>query len=156
MFKACTCKRTWKYWNIGYPGDAIDYKKMTIAYIGQVVISIAWFTIITFQTMFAPFLYTYVSIWFIWRNYEKNPLIYRDEQYNIALLYTNVCLFGFFSSHSRIFLSYGDVTVAGEGLQILTDARLSWPLSNEGSLACHTYCDTEHPFIMVISEDPWH
>ena len=26
----------------------------------------------------------------------------------------------------------------------------------EGSLACHTYCDTGHPFIMVISEGPWH
>ena len=35
-------------------------------------------------------------------------------------------------------------------------ARHSWPLSSEGSLACHTYCDTGHPFIMVISEDPWH
>ena len=23
-------------------------------------------------------------------------------------------------------------------------------------LACHTHCDTGHPFIMVISEDPWH
>ena len=23
-------------------------------------------------------------------------------------------------------------------------------------LACHTFCDTEHPLIMVISEDPWH
>ena len=32
----------------------------------------------------------------------------------------------------------------------------SWPLSSEGSLACHTYWDTGHPFIMVISEDPWH
>ena len=31
-----------------------------------------------------------------------------------------------------------------------------WPLSNEGSLTCHTYCDTGHPFIMVIFEDPWH
>ena len=85
---------------------------------------------------------------------KKNPLIYRDEQYNIALLYTNVCLFGVFSSHSRIFHSYGDVTVAGEGQQILTYARHSWPLSSEGSLACHTYCDTGHPFIMVISEYP--
>ena len=27
-------------------------------------------------------------------------------------------------------------------------------LSNEGSVACHTYCDTGQPFIMVISEDP--
>ena len=24
-------------------------------------------------------------------------------------------------------------------------AHYSWPLSNEGSLACHTYCDTGHP-----------
>ena len=63
-----------------------------------------------------------------------------------------VC-FGF-SSHSRIFDSFGDVTFADEGLQILTYARYSWPLSSEGSLACHTYCDTGHPFITVISEDP--
>ena len=63
-----------------------------------------------------------------------------------------VCLFVCgFSSHSRIFHSYDDVTIAGEGLQILTCA-----LSSEGSLACYTYCDTGHPFIMVISEDPWH
>ena len=43
----------------------------------------------------------------------------------------------------------------GEGLQILTYARNSWPLSSEGSLTCHTYRDTGHPFLMVISEDPW-
>ena len=43
----------------------------------------------------------------------------------------------------------------GEGLQILTYTRHSLPLSSEGSLACHTYRDTGHPFIMVISEDPW-
>ena len=61
-----------------------------------------------------------------------------------------------FSSHSRIFHSYGDVTIAGERLQILTCARHSWPLSSECSFACHSYCDTEHPSIMVISEDPWH
>ena len=61
-----------------------------------------------------------------------------------------------FSSHSKIFHSYGDVTIIGEGLQILTYARHLRPLNSEGSLACHTYCDTGHPFIMVISEDPWH
>ena len=54
----------------------------------------------------------------------------------------------------RIFQSYGDITIANEGLQ--TYARHTWPLSSEGSLACHTYCDMEHPFIMVISEDQWH
>ena len=31
-----------------------------------------------------------------------------------------------------------------------------WPLSSEGSLVCHTHCDTGHLFIMVISEDQWH
>ena len=45
-------------------------------------------------------------------------------------------------SHSRSFHLYGDVTIAGERLQIFTYARHLWPLSSEGSLACHTYCDT--------------
>ena len=60
------------------------------------------------------------------------------------------------TSLSRIFHSYGDVTITGEGLQICTYARHSWSLSSEGSSACHTYCDTGHPFIMVIYEDHWH
>ena len=54
------------------------------------------------------------------------------------------------------FHSYGDITITDERLQILTYARHSWLLSIEGSLACHNYCDTGHPFIMVISKDPWH
>ena len=51
---------------------------------------------------------------------------------------------------SIFFHSFGDVTITGEGLQILTYARHSW------GLACHTYCDTGHSLIMVISisEDP--
>ena len=62
------------------------------------------------------------------------------------------------SSHSRSFHAYGDVTstITVEGQQILTYFRHSWPLGSEGSLACQTYCDTGLPFIMVISEDPWH
>ena len=60
------------------------------------------------------------------------------------------------SSHSRSFHSYGVVTIANEGLQILTYARHSWPLSSECSLKCHTFCDTGLPFKMVISENPWH
>ena len=69
----------------------------------------------------------------------------------------HVCLFDLdLSSHSRIFHWYGDATNSGEGLQILTYAQHSWPLSSEGSLTYHTYCDTGLPFIMVISEDPWH
>ena len=64
-----------------------------------------------------------------------------------------VCL-GFFVLVENFSLIYEDVTIAVEGLQILTFARHSWPLSGKGSLACHTYCDTRHPFIMIISEDP--
>ena len=56
-----------------------------------------------------------------------------------------------FSSHSKIFHSLRDVTTAGEGLQILTIARRLRPLSSEGSLVCHTYYDTGHSFILVIS-----
>ena len=54
------------------------------------------------------------------------------------------------SSHSRIFHSYEDATIAGEGLKMLTYARHSWPLSSEGSLTYHTHCDTGPPFIMVV------
>ena len=43
-----------------------------------------------------------------------------------------------------------------ERLQILALAWHLWPLSSKGSLACYTYCDTGHSFIMVISEDSWH
>ena len=67
-----------------------------------------------------------------------------------------VCLFVWgISSHSRIVHSYVYVIFAGEWLQILTYDRHSWPLSSDGSLACHTYCDTGHPF-MVIPEDFWY
>ena len=72
---------------------------------------------------------------------------------------THVCFYFFvwgFSSHSKIFHSYGDVTITGKGLQILTYIRHSWPLCSEGSLEWYTYCYTGHPLIMVISEDPWH
>ena len=56
-----------------------------------------------------------------------------------------------FSSHSRIYHSFGDVTIDGEGLQILTYDPHLWLLSSESFfLACHTYCDPG--FIMVISE----
>ena len=53
-----------------------------------------------------------------------------------------------FSSHSRIFHSFEDVTITGERLQILTYARHLRLLSSEG----HTYCDKGHPFKIVISK----
>ena len=36
-----------------------------------------------------------------------------------------------FSPQSRIFQSYGYVTITGEGIQILTNTRHSWPLNIE-------------------------
>ena len=88
-------------------------------------------------------------IWYIELFFYKNKWILLTSRY--------VCLFVLgLSSHSRIFHSYGDLTITVEGLQILTYARHSWPLSSEDSLTCHTYCDTGHPFIMFISENPWH
>ena len=56
-----------------------------------------------------------------------------------------------FTSHWRKYHLFEDVTMIGEGLQILTYARHSWPLSSQGSLACQTYRDTGHLFILVIS-----
>ena len=70
----------------------------------------------------------------------------------VATMNTGLFVCGF-SSHSRIVHSFGDVTITGEKL-LLTHAHHLWPLSSEGSLACHTYCNTGHPFKMVISEDP--
>ena len=52
-----------------------------------------------------------------------------------------------FSSHSRVFYSFGEVSITSELLQIWTYTRHSWPLSSEGSLLCRTYCDMGQPFI---------
>ena len=58
--------------------------------------------------------------------------------------YTNVCLFLFFCLTRELFTNMEPIT--GEGLHILTYARHSSPLGSEGSLACHTYCGTGHPY----------
>ena len=77
--------------------------------------------------------------------------------FETLLIQIGTCLFVYiFSSNSRNFHSFGDVTINGEELQILAYSRHLWPLSSEGSLACHTYYDTGHPFIMISSEDSLH
>ena len=52
----------------------------------------------------------------------------------------SLIFFGLFGvlRHSGIFHACGDVTITVEGLQILTYARHSWPLSSKGYIACHT------------------
>ena len=81
----------------------------------------------------------------------KNTFLQNWSQFKVQNEYLFVC-FGGFLSYLRIYHSYEDFTITRERLQILTYARHSWPLSSEGSLACHTYCDTGHPFIMVTPD----
>ena len=50
-----------------------------------------------------------------------------------------------FSSHTRNFHSFGDITIISEGIHILTYTWHSRPLSSEGPLTCHTFCATGHP-----------
>ena len=88
---------------------------------------------------------------FLHRVFIKSVTLHLCYSINVCFVFF-FCLFGVLS-HSRIFHSYGDVTIDGEGLQIFTYALHSWSLSSEGSLACQAYCDTEHAFIMVIFED---
>ena len=64
-----------------------------------------------------------------------------------------VSVFWSFLSHSRIFHSFGDVTIIGKGLQNLTYARHLWQLSSEGSLACHTYCDLQGPVTLTSNAE---
>ena len=86
---------------------------------------------------------------------KRYRLLQQARNTDCLLVSLFVCLFVWsLLSHSRIFHPYGDVTMAGEGLQSLTYAWHSWPLSSKGSLTCHTHCDTCLPFIMVFSEDP--
>ena len=77
--------------------------------------------------------------------------------FTVVFHFIIVCLLVFFVlgllSYSRIFHSYGDVTITVEGLHILTFVRHLLPLSSED--ATPTVTQGTHLFIMVISEDPW-
>ena len=61
-------------------------------------------------------------------------LHYKKQKFN--LWFRLLVCFGF-SSHSRISNWYTDVTITVEWLQILTYTRYSWPVTSEGSIACH-------------------
>ena len=87
---------------------------------------------------------------------EQNLLRVTEADSKCVLLRVIVVFFLLGDCCPFNFHSFGDVTITGERLQILKYTRHSWPLSSEDSLACHTYCDTGHPFIMIISEDLWH
>ena len=76
--------------------------------------------------------------------------------YNVCYV-INYCLFGFFvplENFSNSFIWKRHHCRWSAANFDLCSALMAW--SSEGSLACHTYCDTGHPLTMVISEDPWH
>ena len=66
---------------------------------------------------------------------------------NIKCSYSDlICLFGVFRPTENFSL------IRRRHNRPVKDwTRHSWPLSSEGSIACHIYCDTGHPFIMFIS-----
>ena len=71
------------------------------------------------------------------------------------ILYSLCCILVFkccFSPAQGYFTYIETSPIAGEGLQILTYTRHLWPLSSEGSLTCHTHCDTGHRFLLSQSE----
>ena len=79
---------------------------------------------------------------------------------NKSSLYSYVCLIvcclGYVVRPNWEIFTHLETTIISEGLQILTYTWQSWPLSIEGSLTCLTYCDKDHPFITVTSDEPWH
>ena len=66
------------------------------------------------------------------------------------------CFFVVFHPSRECFTHMETSPIASEGLQNLTYDWHLWPLNSEGSLTCHIYCETGHPSMMVIFEDPWH
>ena len=59
---------------------------------------------------------------------------------NISTFFLKKSSFGFFRPTREFFTFFTHMeTSTGEGLHILTYARHIWPLSSEGSLACHAY-----------------
>ena len=79
----------------------------------------------------------------MWLEYQQYGV--KNKQTSIYVIQGKFLVWLFvqgLSSQSTIFLSYGDFTTTVDELQTLTYARHSWPLSSEGSLACHIYFDT--------------
>ena len=90
--------------------------------------------------------------------YDCNYLIHVALIYNAyrLMLCLFIYLYGFFFRSTREFSLIWKRLHCRWRVANFDLTRQSWPLSSEGSLAFHTYCDTSHQFIMVISEGPGH
>ena len=94
----------------------------------------------------------------IWNEmFYRNLLIYQRNGDNLIDIDLDIVL---------VFFSWG-LSHSGIFSLIWRRHQYRWRATNfdlysalmaieQWGLACHTYCDMGHPFIMVISEDPWH
>ena len=97
------------------------------------------------------------------RSTTRTSLHLRLIPFILALLFLNLSFFACFcfccsDSLRCLFGVFRPIWEIFTHLETITSERLATygHLSVRGSLACHNYCDTGHPFIMVISEDLWH
>ena len=88
-------------------------------------------------------------------NYWNNKCVSATSSFTSRdipiFFYCFVCLFGVFRPNRKFFTHLETSPLPVKGYKFWP-----WPLISEGSLACHTYCDTRRPLIIVISEDPFH
>ena len=85
---------------------------------------------------------------------HPDPVFRKEVTFNTTVKLTMcyiVCLFGGFRSTREFFTHMKTSPLPVRESKILTYTRHKWPLSSEGSLAYHTYCDTRHLFTMVIN-----
>ena len=71
----------------------------------------------------------------------------------VIMFFLFVCL-GFIVPLENFFTQMETSPLLVKGCKFRPMLGTSCPLRSEGSLVCHNYCDTGHPFIMVISEHP--
>ena len=67
--------------------------------------------------------------------------------YVSVILFVFCLLFWVYRPTWEFFTHREKSPVPVKGYKFFTYAWYSWPLNSEGSLVCHTYCDTGHPFI---------
>ena len=66
-----------------------------------------------------------------------------------------VCFFGVFRP-TREFFTHTETSPFQWRASNFDQCKAPMAIEQWEFFRCHIYCDTGHPFIMVISEDPWH
>ena len=115
----------------------------------MIVWSWQWFFGVSYMCMYIPKIYILTRAHNIMFGAISLDLIDCLFYYCVCF----VCLFGFFRPTWELFTHLETFLLPVKGCTF-------WPMlsahGSEGSLACHTYCNTRRPFMTVISEDPWH